>query len=82
MKKEIHYIMNKQEHLIKQAFRHLNAYKRFRALEQNEREKGNHESADRLELNKYRATDQLELTLRGLQTEIRKTEGDSGDDEA
>lgn len=68
--------MEKELHLIKQCFNHLNSFKRFRALGETEREKGNASQADKMELHQYKTIDQLELTLRGLQSELRRQAGE------
>lgn len=67
----------KELYLIKQAFKYLNNYKRFRALEQQAAQ----DQKEKMELSKYRAIDQLELTLRGLQSEIRKGETETETEE-
>lgn len=61
------------EEQIKQAFRHLNAFKRFRALTETAREKQKSmQEIERLELQAYKSIDQLELQLRGIQRENRE----------
>jgi hypothetical protein len=64
----------KELFLIKQAFKHLNSFKRYRALGESAGERGNSSEAERMELLQYKTIDQLELTLRGLQSELRKAE--------
>jgi hypothetical protein len=61
--------MEKDVFLIKKAFKHLNDYKRFRAVKESTHSV---EEALKMELQQYKAIDQLELTLRGLQNELRK----------
>lgn len=62
--------MSKEE-LITEAFGNLNAFKRARALEQIERQKGNHERAAMYKLRQYEYIDKLELGLRAIQRETR-----------
>lgn len=54
--------------LVKDAFYHLNNYKRHRVLEDSPTESTNYHR-----LGKYKSIDQLELTLRAIQKEIRNT---------
>lgn len=60
-----------REDLIKEAFNHLNAFKRSRALEQVEREKMNHDKAMQHRLHQFENVDKLELTLRAIQKNYR-----------
>lgn len=62
------------EELIKDAFKYLNTYKRFRAMNDSARSRGNNTEAEGLELKMYKAIDQLELTLRGIQRAEREEE--------
>jgi hypothetical protein len=65
----------KEIYMVKQTFKHLNSFKRFRALEEIERNKGNIDQADKMELMQYKTIDALELSLRGLQRELNRQEG-------
>lgn len=60
--------ISKEEALVRTCFNHLNAYKRFRAMAEQE---NNKDSALYYELQLYKTIDQLELALRGLQREIK-----------
>lgn len=68
--------MDKDKYLMKQCFDNWNAIKRFQTKEEIEREKGNTEQARYYELQKYKAQGKLELSLRALQREITKEEGE------
>ena len=61
--------MTQEQITIKSAFKHLNAYKRARALF-TEAQIKSQDNATALELEMFRTIDQLELTLRGLQRQI------------
>jgi len=60
--------------LMKEAFDNLNGFKRSRALEQVEREKGHINNASGHKLRQYEYIDKLELSLRAIQKEIRNTQ--------
>jgi hypothetical protein len=62
---------SRDEHLIRKCFDAVNAFKRFRALEEGERDKGNTTKAEFYELQQFKKFDELELRLRALQNEIR-----------
>lgn len=66
--------MDKSIHLIKTAFKHLNDYKRLRALYEKEYTRQNTSKALEHELDKYKRIDALELALRGLQSELHTLE--------
>jgi hypothetical protein len=66
--------MEKDLYLMKQCFDNWNALKRFQTLEEIEREKGNLDEARKMELMKYKTMSKMELSLRGLQKELRKEE--------
>lgn len=67
------------EELTKDAFKHLNNYKRYRALHETATQRTNIQEAVKLELLMYKSIDQLELSLRGIQKHIRNTEQESED---
>lgn len=62
------------EGLIKDAFKHLNTFKRFRAMHETAIQRGDAHEAEKMELKMYKSIDQLELSIRGIQREDR--EGD------
>lgn len=68
--------MDKDKYLMKQCFDNWNSLKRYMTLEEIEREKGDIDEARKLELLKYKTMAKLELSLRGLQKEIRKEDGE------
>ncbi|WP_195536202.1 hypothetical protein [Bacillus paralicheniformis] len=57
-------------YLMKQTFNDYNCFKRALTLEEIEHEKGN--DAKTIELTKYKTLAKLELSLRALQSEIRR----------
>jgi len=65
------------EELMHEAFSYLNAFKRARALEQVERQKGNNDKAAMHKLSQYESFDKLELSMRALQKNIRGQEADT-----
>lgn len=69
--------MEKDKYLMKQCFDNLNSFKRALTLEEIERDKGNTEKAMQHELMKYRMLARLELSLRGLQSELGKDDESS-----
>jgi hypothetical protein len=81
--------VEKDKYLMKQCFDNWNALKRFQTLEEierekgnveqaryYEREKGNVEQARYYELQKYKTQAKMELSLRALQKELYKEEGE------
>jgi hypothetical protein len=64
------------EGLIKDAFKHLNTFKRFRAMHDTATTKGDMRAAEELELKMYKSIDQLELSIRGIQRENREGEAE------
>lgn len=60
--------------LMKEAFDNLNGFKRSRALEQVERERGHVNNAAGHKLRQYEYVDKLELSLRAIQKELRSRE--------
>ena len=68
--------LDKDQHLIKQAFSNYNSFKRFMTLAEIEAEKGNREEAMKMELQKYKYLARLELSLRALQKEIRHSDSE------
>lgn len=62
--------MSKEE-LVKEAFKYINSFKRSRALEQLEKEKGNFDNMNFRKLQQYEMIDKLELSLRAIQKELR-----------
>jgi hypothetical protein len=60
-----------KEELMQEAFNNLNAFKRSRALEQVERDRGNHDKASKHKLQQYECIDKLELSLRGINKALR-----------
>jgi hypothetical protein len=68
--------VEKDKYLMKQCFDNWNALKRFQTLEEIEREKGNVEQARYYELQKYKTQAKMELSLRALQKELYKEEGE------
>ena len=60
------------EEIIKEAFKHLNAFKRYRAMYETAQYKNDRDQATLLELKMYKSFDQLELSLRGIQRENRE----------
>jgi hypothetical protein len=61
-----------QQDLISEAFKYLNGYKRARALEQIERDKGETQRTVFRRVEQYELIDKLELTLRAIQRQIRE----------
>ena len=59
------------QELVKKAFTYLNAFKRHRALEQINRQDGNHDQGNYHELKAYQLFDNLELSLRAIQKGLR-----------
>jgi type IV secretory pathway VirD2 relaxase len=62
-----------KEDLIREAFYLINGFKRSRALEMIEKEKGNRENSTYQKLKQYELIDRLELSLRAIQKEMRGT---------
>jgi hypothetical protein len=59
------------DELVGKAFYYLNSFKRHRALANIEKSGGNYEEFLKNELKQFQFFDNLELTLRALQKEIR-----------
>lgn len=68
------------QELIGIAFRHINEYKRARALADHERLQGNREKADRWELKRFRHIDGLELAMRAIQKGLREITEDTDEE--
>jgi hypothetical protein len=68
------------QELISIAFRHINEYKRARALADYERLQGNREKADKWELKRFRHIDGLELAMRAIQKGVREISEDTDEE--
>jgi hypothetical protein len=66
-----------KEDLVKEAFKYINSFKRFRALESIEKEKGNYAEANHTKLKQYEMIDKLELSLRAIQKDLRGSDSNN-----